>query len=81
MIQYELYQCIYSSKHGASIGSGMGFVESFVQMIKDRRNEKDVRNDTLQKVCVVLLLQRVLTHDSFALSTLQMNGSVYSCSP
>ena len=47
---YELYKYMHSSDVGTGIGSGMGGVRtSIAQMFKDRRDEKRVQNDILQK--------------------------------
>jgi fatty acid synthase subunit beta len=46
---YEWYEHLHLSNVGTSLGSGMGGSESLAKVFKDRREEKEVQNDVLQK--------------------------------
>lgn len=47
---YELYKYMHPSEVGTCLGSGMGGSESLAKMFKDRREKKELQNDSPRDV-------------------------------
>ncbi|KAJ2163006.1 fatty acid synthase alpha subunit Lsd1 [Coemansia sp. RSA 552] len=49
---YQLYQHFHISEVGTTIGSGIGGMQAFQDMFKNRAHDKGIQNDTLQETFI-----------------------------